>query len=526
MKLVTAETMREMDRLTIQEIGVPGIVLMETAGRAVADAARELSADTDGTRILVVCGPGNNGGDGFVAARHLLDAGFDVTVLLLADRRQYQGDALVNLKALDWFQARIVDAPRGIPDDLVAWAMDAVIVDAIFGTGLARPVTGIFADTIDIMNTLQGPAIAVDIPSGIDSDTGAVLGTAFEADLTITFGAAKIGHYVWPGRGHCGDVRVVGIGIPTALTDRAADLRLLDHSDVRTAFPPRPPDSYKNTFGHVAIIGGMPGKTGAAILAGRASIRSGAGLTTLMTSDIAASRIEGRSPDLMIETILKDSGEWLVTDDAAVRTALEDKGAFVMGPGLGTRPGTSEFVARVIATDLPGVVDADALNAIAGAPDILSGIGPSRVITPHPGEAARLLGVDKTTIQAGRLGSAKKLASLTGAVAVLKGAGTIIAAPDGRLAVSGSGTPALAVAGSGDVLSGIIGALLARGIPPFDAACAAVELHGLAGCAAAATLGEYSVAATDLVELIPEAIRIACCGDHERPGNPVEGPDA
>ena len=518
--------MRELDRLTIQEIGIPGIVLMEAAGRAVANAALGLAAGAGSNRVLVVCGPGNNGGDGFVAARYLLDAGFDVTVLILGERRTCQGDSLVNLKALDWFEARIVEAPRGIPDDIVEWAMDAVIVDAIFGTGLARPVTGVFADTIDIMNTLQGPGIAVDIPSGIDSDTGAVLGTAFEADLTVTFGAAKVGHYIWPGRGHCGEVRVVDIGIPAALTDRAADLRLLDRSDVSAAFPPRPPDSYKNTFGHVAIIGGMPGKTGAAILAGRACIRSGAGLTTLMTSDLAASRIEGRSPDLMIENILRDSGDWLVADDAVIGAALADKGSFVLGPGLGTRPGTSQFVARVIASGLPGVVDADALNAIAGAPDILSGIGPNRVITPHPGEAARLLGVDKSLIQAGRLGSAQKLASLTGAVAVLKGAGTIVAAPDGRLAVSGSGTPALAVAGSGDVLSGIIGALLARGIPPFDAACAAVELHGLAGRAAAASLGEYSVAATDLVELIPEAIRIASCGGHDRPGNPCEGPDA
>ncbi len=525
MKLVTAETMRELDRFTISEIGIPGIVLMEAAGRAVADAAAGLAGCRGGVRVLVVCGPGNNGGDGFVAARHLLDAGCDVTVVLLAERRAYAGDAATCLKALDWFNARIVEASRGIPDDVVAWAMDAVIVDAVFGTGLSRPVGGVYADTIDIMNTLHGPAIAVDIPSGIDSDTGAVLGTAFEADLTITFGAAKIGHYVWPGRGHCGEVRVVQIGIPAALTERAADLRLLDNGDIRDAFPARPPDSYKNTFGHVAVVGGLPGKTGAAILAGRAAIRAGAGLTTLVLTEPAAGRIEGRWPDLMIDAAITENAGWLGVDDQVLSALLDGKSALVIGPGLGTRPGTSQVVTRLLSGGLPAVLDADALNAMAADPGALKSLGPDCVVTPHPGEAARLLGVDKAAVQAERLKSARELARRTGAVAVLKGAGTIIAAPDGRLAVSASGSPALAVAGAGDVLSGIIGALMARGLTPFEAACAGVELHGTAGSVAAAGIGEYPTAASDLVELIPEAIKIACGGSPIRHVTPCEGPD-
>lgn len=524
MKLVTAETMKGLDRFTIETIGIPGIVLMEAAGKAVADAAREMAVNSDLCRVLVVCGPGNNGGDGFVAARHLVDAGFDITVLILGEKQAFAGDALTNLKALDWFNAPVIEAPRGIPDDVVAWAAEAVVIDAIFGTGLTRPVTGVFADTIDIMNTFQGPAIAVDIPSGIDSDTGSVLGTAFEADLTVTFGAAKIGHYVWPGRSHCGEVRVVPIGIPAVLLDRSTDLRLLDRTDVSIAFPPRTPDSYKNTFGHVAVIGGLPGKTGAAILAGRACVRSGAGLTTLMTTDVAGERIEGQFPDLMLDAILSDSGDWIVADESAVRAALADKSAVVIGPGLGTKPGTSSLIRQVLATGLPAVIDADALKVIAAEPELMDDICANSVITPHPGEAARLLGVDKAIVLGERLKAAKELSARTGAVAILKGAGTIIAAPDGRLAVSDTGSPALAVAGSGDVLAGIIGALLARGLVPFEAACAGVELHGMAGCVAAAGLGEYSVAATDLVELIPEAIKIACCGD-DRLDNPCEGSD-
>jgi len=512
MKLVTADTMRGLDRFTIETVGIPGVVLMEAAGRAVAQAVMDVAADLS-TRVLVVCGPGNNGGDGFVAARHLLDAGFDVVVLTLCDKRVYSGDAATNLKALDFFNPTVVEGPAGIPDELVRWASGAVVVDAIFGTGLQRAVSGVYADTIDILNTLQGPAVAVDIPSGIDSDTGAVMGTAFEADVTVTFGAAKVGHYIWPGRGHCGEVRVTPIGIPASLIERTPDLCLLGRRDVAAAFQERTPDSYKNTYGHVAVIGGLPGKTGAAILAARATMRAGAGLTTLITTDVAASRIEGVCPDLMIDALMMDDGKWLAADEAVLRGGLVDRSAVVIGPGLGTRPGTGAMIKTVLDEGIPTVIDADALKVIAAEPETARSIHAGCVVTPHPGEAARMLGVDKAVVQGERLKCAKNLAAMTGAVAVLKGAGTIVASPDGRLAVSDSGSPALAVAGAGDVLSGIIGALLARGIRPFEAACAGVELHGMAGGVAGDVLGEYSVSASDVVETIPEAIRIACLGD-------------
>lgn len=510
MKLVTADTMKELDRFTIHEIGIPGIVLMEMAGKAVADTVEELLVSSGLKRVVIVCGPGNNGGDGFVTARHLLDHGHDVRVVILTEKHRIVGDALTNLKALEYFNAAIQESPDGIPDETVEWAGQAVIVDAIFGTGLQRYPAGIFADTIDIMNTLPGPSVAVDIPSGIDADCGAVLGTAFDAHVTVTFGAAKLGQFVWPGCGHCGKVKLVPIGIPESLIEKAPDIQLLENSHAAASFRPRPRDSYKNTFGHVVVIGGLPGKSGATVHAALAAIRSGAGLTSVITSEASAARIEGRHPDLMIEPLLKVADGWLTVDDAEISRFLADKGSIVIGPGLSTAPGTASAIKAILGAGLPTVIDADALNVIATNQDLIAAIGPDTVITPHPGEAARLLGIDSAEVQNNRVKSALDLAAKTGATTVLKGAGTIIASPDGRLAVCPSGSPALAVAGSGDVLAGIIGALLARGRLPFEAACAGVFLHGLTGDKAAEKIGEHSVAATDLVDLIPEAIRIVC----------------
>lgn len=513
MKLVDAQTMRSIDMTTINSIGVPGIVLMEAAGLAVAKAVMAVAAGHGTDRVLVVCGPGNNGGDGFVAARHLIDSGLEVVVVLLVERSRYDRDALTNLNALDWFGATVIEAPSGIPDHLISWAADAVVVDAIFGTGLMRPVGGIFADTIDILNTLQGPAVAVDIPSGIDASNGRIAGTAFEADVTVTFGAARIGHYIWPGRGHCGDITVAPIGIPRALIERAPGAMLLQPADARPGFLPRPLDSCKNTFGHVAVIGGMPGRTGAAILAGRATLRAGAGLATVVTCDAAALRIDGAFPDLMIDPAFRltddDSGRgpWVGSEIASIQSALRGKSAAVLGPGLGQLPGTEALIGFVLDAGLPAVIDADALNVLATGR--LDAPGAACILTPHPGEAARLLKTDTTAIQDARLDAAREIATKTGATAVLKGAGTIIAAPDGRLAICDLGTPALAVAGSGDVLAGIAGALLARGIPSFDAACQAVTIHAIAGRIAQNRFGEHGTTASDLVDSIPDAIMAA-----------------
>lgn len=503
MRLVTAATMRALDRHTIDVVGIPGIVLMERAGLAVADRAQAMARASGRPSALVLCGPGNNGGDGFVAARHLADRGLAVVVVLLARTADVKGDAATNLAALGSFPVTLVEAPAGVPQDL--WDRPwGVAVDALFGTGLARPLDGVFAAAVDAMNALPCPRLAVDLPSGVDADAGRVPGVAVRADATVTFGTARIGHFAWPGAGYCGVVEVAPIGIPRDALASALGADLLDAGCVRLAFPPRDRGAFKNRFGHVLVVGGMAGKAGAALLAARAALRCGAGLATIATERDVAARIEGRFPDLMIESLVEVVGDWLKVDDAAIAAVRAGKTALVLGPGLGRRPGVDALVERLLEGALPVVVDADGLNVLSEHPDVRP--GPNAVLTPHPGEAGRLLGVPTAEVQADRIAAARALASLRGAVVVLKGAGTIVAAPDGRLAINPTGGPCLAVGGSGDVLSGMTGALLGQGLPPFDAACAAVYLHGALGDLAGSRWTEHGVLASDLVDLLPVAL--------------------
>ncbi len=509
MRLVDAATMRALDRHVIEVVGVPGIVLMERAGLAVADAAEAMARGTGRATALVLCGPGNNGGDGLVAARHLADRGIEVVVALMARPDAYKGDAATNLQALGHFPATVLDASGGLPADLGSrpWG---VAIDALFGTGLARPPEGAFADAIRTFNALPCPRLSVDLPSGVDSDAGRVPGVAAKADRTVTFGAAKIGHFSWPGAGCCGRVEVVPIGIPRAAIEDAPGIDLLDAACVRRGFAPREVGDFKNRFGHVLVVGGLHGKAGAALLASRAALRSGAGLVTLGTERQVATRIEGRFPDVMIEPIVEVAGDWVKVDDMTVTAACQGKTAVVLGPGLSTRPGVEALLDRLLDGTLPTLVDADALNVLATRPDLRP--GPGFVLTPHPGEAGRLLGIPSEQVQADRIAAARTLVARTGSVVVLKGAGTVIAAPDGRMALNRTGGPALAVGGSGDVLAGIIGALLARGVLPYDAACAAACLHGAAGDLAGARLTPHGVLASDLADLLPAALAALLAG--------------
>ena len=505
MKLVTAATMRELDRQAIGDVGLPGLVLMEAAGRGTADAVEELLRASAGRSALILCGPGNNGGDGFVIARHLADRGFEGVVALLGTADGLKGDAASTFRMLARFPVRVVECPAGVPSELWDRPWD-VVVDAMFGTGLARPVEGPFADAVERANALPCPRVAVDLPTGVDADTGRVSGVAFRANLTVTFGVAKIGHWSYPGRGFTGRLEVVPIGIPRTAIDAAPGAVLIGRGRAAGAFPPRAGDAFKNRYGHLVVVGGLPGKAGAALLAAMAAVRSGAGLVTLATHHETAARIEGLHPELMVEGPLTSKDEWIRNDARALETVLQGKTAAVLGPGLSTRPGAAAVVAAVLESGLPAVIDADALNLLADDPDTAAGLGPTRVITPHPGEAARLLGGSSADVQADRVTAARELARRTGAVAVLKGAGTVVAAPDGRLAINATGGPGLATAGSGDVLAGIVGALLARGLPPFEAACAGVYVHGRAGDLATGALTEHSVGASDVVEALAGAI--------------------
>ncbi|MBM4397731.1 MAG: NAD(P)H-hydrate dehydratase [Deltaproteobacteria bacterium] len=502
MKLFGAAAMRDLDRVAIEQVGIPGVVLMEIAGRGAAETPRDRGART----VLVLAGPGNNGGDGLVVARHLADRGLHVTVALLARADAMKGDAATMLGMLPHFAVRVIQVPDGLPDDLpaeLAGTGPDVVVDAIFGTGLARPVEGVFADAVDAANALPCPRVALDLPTGIDADTGRVLGRAVRADLTVTFGAAKVGHWSYPGRAYRGRLEVVPIGIPRAAIDAAEGALLVGPHEAAAAFPPRDADAFKNAFGHVLVVGGLPGKAGAALLAAMGAVRAGAGLVSVATHPDSAARVEGRHPELMVEAAIGTA------DAAALAAMLLRASAVVAGPGLGTGDGSAAALRRAIDAGLPCVLDADALNCVAAAPDAGWSLRPDVVLTPHPGEAARLLGRTGRDVQADRVTAAGDLAARFGSVAVLKGAGTVVAAPDGRLAVNPTGGPALATAGSGDVLSGILGALLGRGVPAFEAACAAAWLHGAAGDLAADRLTEHGVGASDLCDAIPGAISSA-----------------
>jgi NAD(P)H-hydrate epimerase len=503
--LLTAETMRELDRATIEDVGIPGIVLMEAAGRAVADAVGRMPVRS-GSRVLVLCGPGNNGGDGFVAARLLADRGHDVTVALLGPADALRGDAATAWRPLAAFPVRRVEVTGAFPDDLVSAPPPDLVIDAIFGTGLARPVEGLFADAIAAVNALPCPRLAVDLPSGVDSDRGRILGLALQADRTVTFGMAKPGHYVHPGAGCCGAVEIAEIGIPLAMREAAGGMLLLDDAVVRDAFPTRDVDANKGRFGHVLVVGGLRGKTGAGVLAATAAMRAGAGLVTLATDVESADLLEGRCPDLMLERAARVGSDHVSVDADVLASAMARKRALIVGPGLSTVAGCDALLDAVLANGAPAVLDADALNLLATRPREARRLGPDRVLTPHPGEAARWLDTTVEAVQQDRLAALEALVRMSAAAVVLKGAGTLVGAPDGRAAVCAAGSPSLATAGTGDVLAGLIGALLARGIPPFDAACAAVQLHARAGETGATRFTEHGMTASDLVALIPETL--------------------
>ncbi|MDB4968350.1 MAG: YjeF-related protein [Myxococcales bacterium] len=490
--LVTAAQMRALDRETIETIGVPGVVLMESAGRGVVDVmARHYELAR--ARVVVFCGPGNNGGDGYVVARHLAARGADVTVGLLGERDQIKGDAKIHLDACARSGVRVLDAPSA------PLHRNDLAIDAVFGTGLTRPVgAGPARDILARLRAHRGPVIAVDVPSGMDADRG-VIGPCVRADHTVTFAFAKLGLVGADALPMVGTLHVADIGIGEKLArERGVKSELLEES-ILSSLRLRDPAGHKGTHGHVLVVAGSRGKTGAALLCGTAVLRSGAGLCTVAMPPEAAAVVEGRVPELMIES-LGPSG--------AVQALLAGKRAAAIGPGISRDDASRDRIRTLAHSELPLVVDADALNAVAADAALLPRRSSPTVLTPHPGEAARLLGLSTEAIQQDRVGSARALADRFGAVVVLKGARTIIAAPDGRLAVNPTGNPGLGTGGTGDVLTGCIAAALAR-LSPLDAyvaACAAVYLHGAAGDRAAAGRSQTGLLASDVIDALPHLL--------------------
>jgi hydroxyethylthiazole kinase-like uncharacterized protein yjeF len=495
--VLSASEMRASDEAATRDLGVPSLLLMENAGRGVAEIVRR-ELGPGGGRVGVVCGAGANGGDGFVVARHLARAGVTARVLLAAPRDRVRGDAAVMLAALERMGG--VSIEDGAAWDTETRWRDALadtdaIVDAVFGTGVRGAVVGVPAAAIAAMNAVRGRKIAVDIPSGLEADTGRAAGAVFGADVTATMAAVKLGLVLEPSA-PVGRVEIVDLGVPIAPSiAAAASCRLLTEEGVAAHVPRRRPSAHKGSSGHLLVVAGSPGKTGAALLVGQAALRAGAGLVTLASTPAGQVALDAKVVELMTARYAagEDAEPSASSDIEALAARVQ---AVVIGPGIPTGPGMAEAV-RALAARLPrpAVFDADALNALGtGAADALAGAAAPRVLTPHPGEMGRLVGASIAEVQADRLGHARRLAAASRAVVVLKGARTIVAGPDGVAAVSPIDCPALATAGSGDVLGGVIGALLARGLDAFAAASVGVFLHGTAGLELEARLGDGVVA--------------------------------
>ncbi len=489
--LYDAEQMRAVDRWAIEEMGTPSLELMEAAGRAVADAVDELAPQGP---VRVVCGKGNNAGDGLVAARRLAAAGYEVEALLLWPGEELSGDAAANLERC---------TGEHVEGDLDGRLADSgAVVDAVFGTGFSGAAREPAAAAIDAINRCGAPVVACDIASGVDASTGEVEGVAVEADVTVSFHAAKLGHRIAPGKWHTGELRVAPIGIPSGAPAEATAGTI--DTAVLSLAPRRGARSTKFSSGQVAVAGGSRGLTGAVKMSSQAAIRAGAGYATVAVPADLEAIFEQGQPEVMSAGCPGGDGCLAPASLKAVLRVFEPAAAGVLGPGLGRDPGSVELAREAVAgIRAPLVIDADGLNAFAGQLERIATREEPTVLTPHAGELGRLLGRDSGEVAAHRLASAREAARAAAAVVVLKGDDTIVS--DGeRIAVNEVSAPALATAGTGDVLSGMIAALLARGLDPFAAACAGVLAHARAGVEAAERIGAAeSVIAGDVIASIP-----------------------
>jgi len=511
--ILTAAEMRAADAAATRDLRVPSLLLMENAGRGVAEIVRrELAGQPSGRAalVVVVCGGGSNGGDGFVAARHLAGAGVPVRLLLAAARGKARGDAALALGAVERMGLGIEDG--GAWTDPARWqarlADATVIVDAIFGTGFHGPVTDVPAVALQAMNDAPGLRIAIDIPSGLDADTGRAQGIVFRADLTATIGAWKLGLIV-DAAAPVGRVEVVDLGVPVIAPD--ARCHLLNDRGIAARLPHRTASAHKGSSGQLLVVAGSSGKTGAALLVGRGALRAGAGLVTIATTAAGQSALDAKVVELMTARYTDSDDADPATAIAALTALAKRAQAMAIGPGIPTGARMRALVRQLAARlSLPMVLDADALNALGTeAPSLLAAAPSVRILTPHPGEMGTLLGISISDVQADRLGHARRLAAESHAYVVLKGARTVIAAPDGFAFVSPIACGALATAGSGDVLCGVIGALLARQLDPLTAAQVGVYVHGLAGQELAIRFGDGMLAG-DLPDTIASVmVRLA-----------------
>ncbi len=531
MKITTAAEMREIDRLTSERFGVHLLTLMENAGSAVATFAREYFAEA--SRIAIVCGKGNNGGDGFVAARKLHQAGKVVEVLLLADPAELRGDAAKMFARLP-VRPVVIGNEQQLANELSRGFGNAdLIIDAILGTGVRPPVTGLYGQAIEAINRTSAKVLAVDIPSGADSDAlTPQAGTIARADAIVTFTAPRPAHLL--GNLSPGPVVVAPIGSPPEASQSALNLFAITAQDVAPLLAPRAPDANKGRFGHVLVIGGSQGKSGAPAMAGLAGLRAGAGLVTIATTRSALPVVAGHAPELMTEALAETAtgalGRLALGD---LREVMKGKTVIAIGPGLGRHIETAELVRDVaLGTAVPTILDADGLNAFEGLAKMLNSSPPSApatpgqapgggkrtlVLTPHPGEMARLTGTSISTVQFDRLGVARRFAQEHACILVLKGHRTIVALSGGEAWINPTGNAGMATGGTGDILTGMVAGFLAQFPQQAElAVCAAVYLHGMAGDVARERMGEQAMIATDLLKALPEAMRRALAWSRQK----------
>ena len=510
MKIATSREMREIDKSTMEWFGLPGVVLMENAGQAVADKAIEILGEPRGKVVFIVCGRGNNGGDGYAAARWLHNRGARVKLFLAMDRTVVKGDALIQLEIATRMGIECFDhtEPRGLEKARIAVAFADLVIDALAGTGLHGELSTIYRDSIELMNGSGKRILAVDIPSGVDADTGAVREKAVQAIATVTFGLPKPGLLLQPGAACSGELVVAPIGIPQELLT-AATIRqtLITAEYVTSRLPRRGADAHKGSQGHVLAVAGSRGLSGAAFLAAQGALRAGAGLVTVAVPESISSVMEMKTTESMTLALPETLAGGLGTD--AVRQVQDFSGrasVVLLGPGLGRQEETLESVRELVRTlERPLVLDADALYAVAGHNELLAAAGGLAVLTPHPGEMARLTGLSVKQIQTDRLGAARRAAAEWNSIVVLKGSRTVVAFPDGELYLNPTGNPGMATGGTGDVLAGMIAALIAQGLSSHDAAVLGVYLHGVAGDLAASGR-PVGMTALDLAEQVPAAI--------------------
>jgi NAD(P)H-hydrate epimerase len=522
MKVVTSKEMREIDMVTIEEYSISSAVLMERAGLSVALKVKELYPNK---KILILCGSGNNGGDGIVAARNLYNWGYRVKILMFTKKEHLSHDCQTQLKIAEKMNIPIEFMDSLIKEDIHG----SIIVDAIFGMGLSKPVTGKLAEVFSFINRSTTPVISVDIPSGISSDTGRILGEAIRADYTVTFGLPKRGHILYPGAEYTGRLFVEDIGFPARLllSDKL-NVELINKEHVSQLIPQRPACSHKGDYGHVLIVAGSNGKTGAALMTAKACLRSGSGLVTLAIPESLMDVFQGRVTEEMTLP-LPDDGNGMLSSKAAdeiLNYAFQKIDVIAIGPGIGVSKETEKIITELIRkSTVPMVIDADAINSLAGSmvngqgsKDIFQEAKSPIIVTPHTGEMARLLKQKsevksqkskekeiRTEIEKNRIEIAISFPKETGAYLVLKGTPTIVAEPDGKVFINTTGNPGMATAGSGDVLTGIIASMVGQKLSALDASLFGVYIHGLAGDIAARTKGEHSLIASDIINFLPDA---------------------